>query len=858
MNKKPLLLRTLFALLVLFVFVASMLPLGQKDFYDTLNGLVSDPSDPKLVEVVNAAKAKQKADPSMYASTALEAAATEKGAVLINLVKPVVVKSQKLVNNRDVISLVRKNAAGSLRLGIDLYGGAEFLLELVPEGDDKSNVESDFNRYRDLAIETLRKRLEGKNIFESEISPAGGRLISLRVPIVSKDEKETLERLIKMSAKLQFKLVMPKEQLDQELAKYYANPESYDAPEGYELKKSTDVEKGKSIERVYLVEREAQLDGKTVKDAFPTMNNFGQRQISLSFKTEGAARFGEVTRANIGRQLAIILDGELYSAPTIQSAIMEGNAVITGSFSREDAENISNALVSGSVPFKVNIVAQSDIDPTLGLETVMAGLYSGIAGMALVMLFMLVYYRRAGLVANISLVANAVLILGAMAAFDVTLTLPGIAGIILTIGMAVDANVLIYERIREELANNKTIVNAIDVGFNRAFSAIFDSNITTLFVAAILIWQGTGAIKGFAMTLAIGIFTTLFTAVFLTRIIFDMMLRFTTVKSMKMMHFVENTKIDFLSMTKPAMTLSAILIIGTFVLIGVRGKDAFGIDFTGGTQIEMEFAHAIPVGDISDALFSMGYENKVTYKKGSAMDDKARLEILIREKSGAPSKVVESGAMFKENLAKDLNTVFPKAELRGVSQSTLGALIGDTFMKSAIISLALAVLGMIIYMTIRFQFSYSVAANIALIHDAIVATGIYLAFGGQITLQVVAAVLTIIGYSVNDTIVTFDRLRENLVLVKGLTYREQINLSVNQTLGRTILTGVTVLLVLLMQFFFGGPGIRDFVSVMLAGVVVGCYSSVFIAMPFIISWHRKDAADSVSSSVPATSEAKAE
>ncbi len=837
MNKKPIILRSAFALLVLGVFVFSMYPLQERNFYDTFKEICADPDNQEVVELIALAKEKKQKDPSMYDSVALESAALDKGVSLDKYVKPILIKSQKISNSRDVLSLIRKNSAGSIRRGIDLNGGAEFLLELIPDPADKDKINKDFNKYRDLAIETLRKRLTQKNIFEADISPAGGRYISMRVPIVTREEKGVIEKLIKMSAKLQFKLVHPSNQA--EAAKYMEDPKGYQPPEGYEVKVSSETRNGKTSRMVYIVERAAQMDGKEINDAYPTMDQYGQREIILSFKPAGAARFGEITSNNVGRELAIILDGTLYSAPRINQAITGGNAQITGNFSREDAENISNALVSGSVPFSMTIQAQSDIDPTIGAETVRDGLYSGIAGMILVMVFMLVYYLRSGVIANISLFINAVLILGALAAFDVTLTLPGIAGIILTIGMAVDANVLIYERIREEVQSGKTILNSIDLGFDRAYSAIFDSNITTLFVAVILLWQGTGAIKGFAITLAIGVFTTLFTAVFLTRLLFDLMTRFTSFKKMRMLSLGKTPNVDFLGLKNYALAFSFIMIIATFVVIGVRGKDCLGIDFTGGTQITYDFVQAIPAEQISAFLDTKGFENKVTYKTGSAVDAKKQLEIVIREKSGRnKEQTAEAGTNLMENISRELNSQFPDARFKGESQSTLGALIGETFMKSALVSIVLSFAVMILYMTFRFQFSYSIAGNVVLLHDVIIGVGLYLMCGGQITMNVVAAALTIVGISINDTIVTFDRVRENLRLVRDKSYKDIINLSVNQTLARTILTASTILMVLFMQLIFGGAGIRDFVAVMLFGQVIGTYSSIFITNLIISYWHK--------------------
>lgn len=847
MNKKPILLRSIFALVVLAVFMFSMYPLGQSDFYKSMTSMFTNPSDPKVVEVIELAKQKQAADKSMYASTAIEEAAREKGVLLTEFVKPRIRSSQNLANNRDVIAHARKLSAGSIRLGIDLNGGAEFLLELEPNeqgGKDAQkrakDIQDNFERYRDVAIETLRTRLESENIFESEISPAGGNLISLRVPIVSKEEKSRLEKLIKMSARLSFCLVHPDN--DRLVQEYMTAPDKFQVPEGYRIMENTETGKqGKVIRRVYIVEREQKMDGRNIVDAFPTMSQFGQREIILTFNAKGAQEFGDVTSQNVGRLLAIILDNNLYSAPRINQAITGGSAQITGDFSREDAETISKALVSGSVPFKVNVQAQYDIDPTIGMETVRDGLWSGIAGTILVMVFMGIYYMRAGLVANISLIVNALLMFGAIAAFDVTLTLPGIAGIILTIGMAVDANVLIYERIREEVHAGKTILNAIDIGFDKAFAAIFDSNITTLFVALILLWQGTGAIKGFAMTLAIGIFTTLFTAVFLTRLLFNIMTRFTTVKSLKMYQFIKPTlHIDFFKYYKIVVGVFVVIIIAGIVLVCVRGKDVLGVDFTGGTQVELDYQKSIPAAQIASALHAAGYQAKVTYKTpGSMASDKKKLEILLREnKNTAALKETASGTDEMTAVCNILNKKFPEAKYTGDRQSTLGSLIGWTFTKSAIISIALAVIGMLIYMTVRFEFNYSIAANLATLNDILVSMSLYLMCGGEITLNGIAACLTLLGYSVNDTIVNFDRIRENLVFMKDKSYREIVNISINQTLARTVLTSLTVLLVLLMQLLFGGSSIRDFVLIMLFGVIVGTFSTIFIATILIGYWHK--------------------
>lgn len=544
--KTPFLLRSLFAVAVVAVFVWSMFPMTQTDFYDTFRSISKDADDPELVALIDDAKAKQKADIKEYPypSKAIDAAANDKGGVELKKFLPEkVIKNSKIKTNADVISMIRKRSAGALHLGIDLNGGAEFMLELTPVGED---AEKDFEKFRDNAIETIRKRLEAQNYLECEIAPAGGKLISVRVPTISDDEKAKLEQLILRSAKLEFRLAYPDyNELGRILNDIDVAHDAYNAENPGKL-----LTKEKFYAEVYrpahanladydllytledngkrnydLISTKVEMTGSGVKNAMVGYTQFGQREIQLEFNGEGANQFGKITTANVGKRLGIVLDGQLYSAPNLNEPILGGRAQITGNFSEDEAKGVADALVSGSMPFDITVVSRADIDPTVGSDTIQKSIWSGIIGTILVMIFMIIYYRLAGVIANISLVVNAFVMLGAIAAFDVTLTLPGIAGIVLTIGMAVDANVLIYERIREELNNGKSLANAVNIGFSNAFSAIFDSNMTTLFVALILFWQGSGAIKSFAITLAIGIFTTLFTAVFLTRLLFDLLLK---------------------------------------------------------------------------------------------------------------------------------------------------------------------------------------------------------------------------------------------------------------------------------------------------------------------------------------------
>ncbi|QSH40994.1 protein translocase subunit SecD [Lentisphaerota bacterium ZTH] len=851
MNKRPVILRSLIALVVIAVFFISIHPLTQRDFYETFKSLLKNSKNPVAAKLVREAKESQAKDPSMYATTALLNAANKNGVELKTLVN-----GKDLQVNSDVISLVRKKASSSIRLGLDLNGGVEFMLELVPDenflNSIKKEVKNDknaqaqyekrltteFNRYRDIAIETLRSRMEAQKIYEAEITPAGGRYISLKVPVVSKEEKLKLLRLIKMSAKLRFRFVNPdNEKLVQQ---YLAGPKKFRSPIGFDLMKIKEFRSGKKeLTRYYFVNKRWAMDGKSIIDAYPTKDQFGQRKIILKFNSAGAERFGEITSKNKGRQLAIVLDDKLYCAPVIRDAITTGSAEISGNFSNEEAKNISDALVSGSLPFQIRVEGIFDTDPTLGVANVQNGIWAGIFALAIVMAFMIFYYLRAGVVAVIALGVNIILVLGALAAFDATLTLPGIAGIILTIGMSVDANVLIFERIREELERKKSLQTAIELGYSRAFITILDSNLTTLFTALILMRVGTGPVKGFAVTLSIGILTSMFTALFLTRLIFDYIDRVHPFKGMKMLTFVRNPKIDFVGLRKYAFTLSGVLIVASLLVFGAKGKTMFGVDFTGGTQITFDYQKRVPVNKVEDTLKKAGYEAQVSYKTSASQVDNKKVEILIRkniklEKTGSGEAVSP-----KEQIAGMLNKTYPASKFSGGQETSIGGLVGYEFTKSALLAIGLAFLGIIIYISIRFEFAYAIASIIALIHDVIVATGIFVACGNEVSLSVVAAILTIIGYSLNDTIVVFDRIREDVRQEKGLSYKQIINLSINQTLSRTTLTSFTTALVLIILYFFGGIAINDFVFVMLLGVIVGTYSSIFVASPIVAFWHRK-------------------
>lgn len=837
MNKSPVFGRSVLVLAILVIFGLSIYPLFPRNVYDTFKGMVSSAKDKdgKVEKVIALAQEKQAKDKDLYPSIALEQAADE-----LNVFLPEYVKTPDLTSNRDVLRVARQNAAASIKLGLDLAGGTEFMVSVVPEkrvvtdsGVAQGDADESESVLRDKVIEIMRNRINRSGLKEPEIAPMGTSGVSIKVPVATEAEKAELRKLVQMSAKLQFRLIPENNQALVE--QFNANPEQFIPPVGLERMRIERVGKnGQPVApEVVFVEIHPQMDGQNITRAVVTRDEFGQRRIVLRFNTAGAIDFGEVTSKNVGRRLAIVLDGTCYSAPTIQGAITGGSAEITGSFTAEEAERISTALGCGNLPAKIKIDAVFDTDPTLGKESVESGSIAFLIGAVLVVLFMIAVYQIAGVVACLALAANVILVLGALASFGATLTLPGIAGIILTIGMAVDANVLIFERIREELAAHKTLWNAIDLGYKRAFITILDANLTTLIVAIILYWQGTGAIRGFAVTLSIGILASMFTAIYLTRLVFDIIGRFVNLRKLWVGWGVSERNINFLGMWKGAAIVSISLIVITFLVAGIRGRDIFSVDFTGGSQMILSYEEYKPLGAITQALDKAGYDAKVTYK--SSATEGRKLEVVL---SGAKSEDENAPESPMTRVVNLLNKNFPDAKFKGGRESSLGALIGSRFAWSAIVAIILSFIGLVIYISLRFEFAFAIAAIVALLHDVIIATGILLIFGRQLSLPVIAALLTIVGYSVNDTIVVFDRVRENIQQHVKKNYKEIINISINQTLTRTVLTSVTTLIAVLSLLIFGGVSLNSFALIMTAGIIVGTYSSIFVASPVVAMWHK--------------------
>jgi SecD/SecF fusion protein len=438
---------------------------------------------------------------------------------------------------------------------------------------------------------------------------------------------------------------------------------------------------------------------------------------------------------------------------------------------------------------------------------------------------MLVYYLFSGLVANIALLMNIVVLMGVMCAIGTTLTVPGIAGIVLTVGMAVDANVLIYERIREELEAGKSIRGALAAGYGKAFGTIFDSNLTTLIASVILIFFGTGPVKGFGVALTIGVTVSMFTALVVTRLIFDAMLNRNKLKKLRMLHIIRGSHIDFLKWAKPAFVASWLLI-----LVGIgygisRGSSVMGVDFAGGDLVTMNYVQKVPVEKIRSALDEAKIGEATIQYQESALDNHRSLQVTTAFGTG-------------EKTRDTLLAKFPEAKFAPQAIDKVGPVVGAQILKSAIISGLLALFGILVYVAMRYEFSFAVGAVIAILHDVLMTMGWFFLTGRQLNAPIVAAILTIIGFSINDTIVIFDRIREDLKLgIKG-SFKEIINRALNQTLSRTIITSGTVFLSTLSLYLFGGSVINDFAFTFLVGILTGTYSSIYIASALVLWWHR--------------------
>lgn len=597
----------------------------------------------------------------------------------------------------------------------------------------------------------------------------------------------------------------------------------------------------------------APLGGDVITDA---RADFAQTSayanVSMSMNAEGSKTWARLTKDNIGKSVAIALDGYIYSFPTVNTEIEGGNSQITGNFTVEEAKDLANTLKSGKMPAPARIVQEDIVGPSLGKEAINNGLWSFIIAFALVLIYMVMYYGVIpGLIADIALFANVFFLMGILASFSSVLTLPGIAGIVLTMGMAVDANVLIYERIREEMRHGKNMRASIKEGFKHALNAIIDSNVTTLLTGIVLVIFGQGPIKGFGVTLSFGILTTFMTAVFLTRYMVEAYAARETAKELPFHtkiseHFLQNTKVDFMKIRKAMYILSAVLFIISFVSFGTRSFD-FGIDFTGGRNYVVAFEQPVKTETVKSMLKG-AFEGETPQVITIGSDNQVRISTKY--------KINENGTHIDDEIEAKLYTSLKPLLKQSTtekqfvtdnikSSSKVGPTVADDIKTSAIWAVIIAILGIGLYILIRFrEWGYTLGAIVSLAHDVVITMGLfslfhgYLPFSMEIDQSFIAAILTVLGYSINDTVINYDRIRENVGLYPKRDRVTIINDSVNQMLGRTFSTTFTVIITLIAMFTFGGDSIRGFIFAMLFGIFIGTYSSVFIASPITVEMDK--------------------
>ena len=700
-----------------------------------------------------------------------------------------------------------------IALGLDIQGGTSFLIRLIKSDKDITKA------MLDQAVEVIRKRVDYFGGGEPVITPVGQDRILVQIPGLDTEKIQEARDQLSRVAKLEFRLVYPDngkllEDIDkgQQIIPPEYRVETYKHPaEGDE----------KPREERLLVKKKADLGGNHVRQSAAYYGNEGWT-VQLGFDSEGATIFGKITEAHVNHRFAIVLDGAIQSAPVIRTPIYNGDAIITGKFGEQEARGLASVL-ENPLQTPVSIEEERSVSPTLGLDSIRASIIAGIAGLAVTMLCVLAYYRFLGLIANLTLIINLILLMGALTMFRFVLTLPGIAGIILTIGLSVDASVLIYERLREELALGKSLKAAVQAAYEKAFSSIFDANVTTLITAAILFWKASGPVKGFAISLTVGILASLFTALIVGRNCLSWFVDTDRIKKVSMAHLISSHNINFLGKGFLACMLSLALILAGVFSFYMRGEKNFGVDFRGGDLLTLSSAKAIDVGQLRQALQPLGF---------------ADASIQESSQAGKNYVTVRTPLNTSDQVQRQMAQAMPNAGFKVEGSDRVGALVGGELARTSLVALGLGILGILIFVTMRFELSFAVGAIVALLHDVIITVGVFSLMHRELTLTMVGAVLTIAGYSINDTIVVYDRIREGLASGKRGTIEEIMNASINQTLSRTILTSTVTLIPIVFLFFMGGAVLRDFSLAIIIGVVVGTYSSIFIASPIVLWWTR--------------------
>lgn len=725
--------------------------------------------------------------------------------------------------NNILLPTLLEDSKANLKKGLDIQGGISVTFEIDPAALAEVPAAERNEKLGD-AINIIERRVNTYGVSEPIVRPVGENRIEVQIAGVNTKDNPDIIKTIKAPARLEFREVHPT-----------AVPGTDPRPTGYEEMSMTQEDNGNEYEvRVY-VKRIAALSGKYVESAYPRSNQVGGIEVILNFSGDGKDLFADVTErlAQQGEQtgrpgrLAIVLDKKLQSAPTVRERIAGGTAQITGRYTQREAIDLANTL-NNPLELPLEVVEMYEVGPSMAKDSIASGVKASIIGIASVSAFMIAYFMIGGAIALISVLLNIVIVLGVLASYNATLTLPGIAGIVLTVGMAVDANILIFERIREELRAGKNLKSAVEGGFDKVFSTIFDANVTTLLVSFVMLGLGTGPVKGFGLTLAIGVVTTMFCALVVTRLMIELLFSTGAIKKFSTLSLWSNTNIDFMRFRKPAFITSWCLVAVGVVVLFSRGDSIWGIDFTGGDEVILEFTDRLDEGQVRDALLAADF---------------AEVNPFYQSQLGGQGELLRIQTPFEQGIpaVEALTKAFPEAGYSMVGKNEIGPSVGSEIMKNAFLSIGLALGLILLYIAFRFEIGYGIGAVVATIHDILLTLGVFVLFPDhQFTAPMVAAILLIVGYSLNDTIVVFDRIREELSLRPTVKLREVINIAVNAVFTRSLLTSITTLLASVSLMVFGTGVINDIAFTFTIGIITGTFSSIFIASPVFYWWHKGD------------------
>ncbi len=728
--------------------------------------------------------------------------------------------------NAILLDYLLKKSKSGLQLGLDLKGGVAFTLEVDASALSKEGAAARTEKLQ-KAIEIIGNRINGLGVAEPLIRPIGDNRIEVQLAGVSTKDNPAVVDNLKKPARLEFRLVHPT-----------LSPEttsSGNVPPGYEtLLLEQESRNGQSATSELFVKRLPEATGEIISNAFPSMDEFGRFRILLRFTKDGSKRFADVTRGiaeenkRTGREgrLAIVLDGKLYSAPSVKAEIPNGSAEISGSFSQREAFELSNVL-NNPLDLPMQIKEQYEVGPSLAEDAISSGMRATVIGTALVAAFMITFYTVGGLVAIGTLAVNLLIIFGMMASLGATLTLPGLAGIVLTIGMAVDANILIFERMREELALGKSLGTANETGYMKALSTILDAHLVQLIICAIMIWLGTGPIKGFGVTLAIGVLSTLFSVLITAHLVMEVLIDSEWVKKFTMNRILKEIHVDFIKYGKPAFIGSWLLVLLGVAVVLHKGDRIYGIDFAGGDVITVQFSERLDTAKIREVATASGAGEVSSTYASSLGGGKEVLKI--------ETAYGKSGALLAA-----LQQAYPKADLVSIGESRIGAAIGKEIEWNALLAIGASMAVILVYIAFRFEFGFGVGAMFSSLHDILMTIGIFVLFGHQFSAPMVAAILCIAGYSINETVVVFDRIREELKLNPTGSLRTVVNDAISKVFARTIMTSTTTLLAALSLFLFGGGVLRDISFTFLVGIITSTFSAIFISSQVFYWWHKGD------------------